>query len=353
MKILHFNDYYHLAGAETAVRRLCRELAEHHVDAEIIVKKEVGIFHALKTSGVRNIVSSYKPDIIHIHNTSIIGTAPLVVAKEKGIPVVWTLHDYRLLCSKTLLLRSNMTTCENYDCPNCSLYDKFANPSYDAVKEYDITFVVASNYVKQKYLKTLNARVIYWDAQSELLKWDIKNVEEPYFLFGGRTDVEKGVEYVLLAIKRLKKKYPGIKLIFAGDSRGCDLEKLSKLYGIRENIQQTGLISKKKYEQLMQNCFAVICASIWEEPFNLTLLEAMAIGKPVIATQTGGQSEVVGDVGLKIMPKSSIAIKHAAESLLEDKNNAYKMGKACREHAKKFQGCAEKYIELYKELKKS
>lgn len=353
MKILHFNDFEHLAGAETAVRRLCMESLEYGVNTKLVTKKEVGILDRFKISKIQTIVSTYKPDIIHVHNTSSIGKSPFVVAKEMNIPVIWTLHDYRLLCSNTLLLQANMTMCEKFDCPNCSIYQKATNLSFEEMKEYDITFVVASDYVKNRYSRILFAKRIYWDVQRELLKKEIKYVEKPYFLFGGRTDVEKGVEYVLLAIKRLKKKYPEIKLIFAGASRGYGLKRLSSLYDIKENIQYMGLIPKEKYEQLMQDCFAVVCASIWEEPFNLTLLEAMSMGKPVIATQMGGQSEVLGDSGIKIVPKSSIAIKQAMESLLEDKDKAYKIGKTCREQAEKFQGCTKKYIELYKGLKNS
>jgi glycosyltransferase involved in cell wall biosynthesis len=353
MRILHFNDLEHLAGAETAVRRLCKECLENGVKTKLVTKKEVGVLDAFKISNTKAIVSAYKPDIIHVHNTSSIGKSPFVVAKEMNIPVIWTLHDYRLLCSNTLLLQANMTVCENFDCPSCSLYQNGANLSFEEIKEYDITFVVASDYVKNKYSRILSAKRIYWDAQSELLNREIKHVENFCFLFGGRTDVEKGVEYVLPAISRLKKKYPEIKLIFAGDSRGYGLERLSKLYDIQKNVQCMGLISKTEYEQLMQNCFAVICASIWEEPFNLTLLEAMSMGKPVIATQVGGQSEVVGDAGIKVMPKSSVAVKQAIEMLLENKDKAHKIGKACREQAEKFQGCTKEYIELYKELKNS
>lgn len=350
MKVLHFNDFEHLAGAETAVRRLCKESQQHNVDMKLVTKKDVGVLNTLKVSKIREIVSNYKPDIFHVHNTTSIGDAPFIAARDMGIPVVWTLHDYRLICTNTLLMQSNMTVCEKFDCQSCSLYNRNANLSFDDIKDYDINFVVASDYVKQKYSRVLNARTIYWDAQHELLEKEIKNVEKPHFLFGGRTDVEKGVQYVLLAIKRLKEKYPEVKLIFAGESRGHGLKKLSALYGITENVEILGLISKEKYEDLMQNCFAVICASIWEEPFNLTLLEAMSMGKPVIVTQVGGQSEVVGDFGIKVMPKSSVAIKQAAQLLLEDKDKAYNMGKACREQAKKFQGCTKKYIELYKEL---
>ena len=353
MKVLHFNDYEHLAGAETAVRRLCKESLEYGVNTKLVTKKEAGIFNRFKISNIKTIISTYKPDIIHVHNTSSIGKSPFVVAKEMNIPIIWTLHDYRLLCSNTLLLRANMTKCRKFDCPNCSMYHKAANLSFEEIKEYDITFVVASDYVKNRYGRILSAKIIYWDAQKELLKKEIKYVEKPYFLFGGRTDVEKGVEYVLLAIKRLKKKYPEIKLIFAGESRGYALQRLLRLYDIQENIQYMGFLPKEKYEQLMQDCFSVVCASIWEEPFNLTLLEAMSMGKPVIATQVGGQSEVLGDSGMKIMPKSSIAIKQAMESLLEDKDKAYKIGKACREQSENFQGCTKTYIELYKRLKDS
>ena len=353
MKILHFNDFEHLAGAETAVRRLCKESLEYGLTTKLVTKKDVGVLDAFKASNTQAIVSAYSPDIIHVHNISSIGKAPFVVAKISNIPVVWTLHDYRLLCSNTLLLQANNTLCEKLDCPSCSLYQKATNLSFEQIKEFDIAFVVASDYVKNKYGQILSARRIYWDAQQELLKKEIKPIRKPHFLFGGRTDVEKGVEYVLLAIKRLKRKYPDARLVFAGDSRGYSLERLSKLYGLEENINCLGLISKENYEQVMQECFAVVCASIWEEPFNLTLLEAMSMGKPVIATDVGGQSEVVGNAGIKVMPKSSISIARAMESLLADNDYACKMGSACRKQAEKFQGCTKRYIELYKEIQKS
>ena len=359
MKVIHFNDFEHYSGAETAVKMIRASHEKLGIKTFLFTKKEIGSSFTpeiIKRARCSSILNKIKPDIIHMHNTVDIGLIPAEVAFEKKIPVVWTLHDYKGICPNTLLLRPDNTICEKKDCATCDIskmviyfnYEKF----HSILKKS--TCCVASDYVKNRYKEIIDAKRIYWDADPDLLKLKIKNsFDSKNILFGGRRDNEKGVLYAIIALKRLIKKYPSAKLIFAGETRGQNINQLSRIYGIEKNVIDLGYLRREEYLKLLQEVNCVLCPSIWEEPFNLSLLEAMAIGKPVIVTNVGGQPEVLGRAGILIEPKSSIDIANAVDLFFSDKKIHRKFSKKARERAKKFKNCGKEYKKVYEEAIKS
>lgn len=356
MRILHINDYEHMAGAETAVRMLMEAHQKRGHQTYLFTTKQIGgvlVPSFLKEKKLEKIFKSLKPNIIHLHNNSMIGLAPLYTAKKLGIPVVWTLHDYRILCKNTMLFRGNATICKDtLFCPACNDFPAVANFKITDVKKANdsVRFVVASNYVRKRFSAILDAEKIYWDADENLLKKKTEHKRGKKILFGGRKDPEKGIHYVMAAFKRLLQSHPDATLIFAGESRDSNLRKTAKIYGVENNIKEAGLLSRDTYLELMADVDIVVCASVWAEPFNLTLLEAMALGKQIIATNVGGQPEVLGDGGILVNPKSSIEIADAMRYFFNDKVTAKKFSKKARSQAEKFKGGSDKYLKIYQEL---
>ena len=359
MKIIHFNDYEHLAGAESAIRSLRKEQEELGHETYLFTQKDVISFYRyekLRIIKCRKIIKRIKPDIIHLHNVLGMGLAPLLAAKKEKIPVIWTIHDYWLKCPTTLLFKKN-NVCNDFKCHECSKNEKVVSFDYknlyQLLNDPKIKIIVASRHMQEFFQKNINENLkfeyIYWDVDKSLLKREYQEGDPNKILFGGRKDPEKGLTYAIQAIARIKEKNPLIKLVFAGSTRNPLVNRLAKIYNVENNIIETGLLKQEKFFDLIQECGSVLCASVWGEPFNLNLLEGMALGKPVIATKVGGQQEVVGDAGIVIEPKSSLEITEAIE-ILNDKEKRKEIGKKCRERAKSFTGCTIKYLKLYEEM---
>lgn len=359
MKIIHFNDFEHYSGAETAIKMLRESHEKSGIKTFLFTRKEIGnkftpkIIKKIRCNGILNKI---KPDLIHMHNTIDIGLIPAEIALEKNIPIIWTLHDYRGICPNTLFLKANNTVCIDKNCAACDISKMVVYYNYKKFQSIlrQSRCVVASNYVKKRYSEIIKAKRIYWDADSNLLKLKIKDSSKSRsILFAGRRDYEKGVSYAIMAVKRLIKKYPNIKLIFAGETRDENTKQLAKIYKIEQNIIDFGYLPREKYLNLLNGVNCVICPSIWEEPFNLSLLEAMSAGKPVIATKVGGQTEVLGKTGILIEPKSSGDIANAINLLFSDSKMHKKLSLKARERAKTFKNCGEEYKKVYEEAIKN
>jgi len=353
MKVIHFNDFESYAGAETAIKMLRESHEKLGLQTFLYTKKEIGSHLtplAIKKIKCQKVLKKIKPDCIHIHNTTLIDLAPAFAAIQEKIPIVWTLHDYRGICPNTLLLKPNNTVCKDLDCPSCDkekMVIPFKYKQFHSLLR-NSKCVVASNHVKKRHKTIVDAERIYWDADNHLLKLKANSsFDSKDILFAGRRDYEKGTVYAIAALKRIVKRYPNARLLFAGEARAENTRQLAKIYGVEKNVVDLGYLPREKYLQILQNVNCVICPSVWEEPFNLSLLEAMAAGKPAIATRVGGQTEVLGKAGILIEPKSSIEISNAIQLLFSSKKKARELGRNARERASKFKDCGKRYKKVY------
>jgi glycosyltransferase involved in cell wall biosynthesis len=162
--------------------------------------------------------------------------------------------------------------------------------------------------------KTVQRRIAkYYKADSTVIyppvsidKFSISENQEDYFLIGGRLAPYKRVDIVIEAFKKLDKKLK----IFGG---GVDMERLKKIAGSSKNIEFLGRVSDEEMAELYRKCQAFINPQ--EEDFGITVIEAMASGRPVIAFRKGGATETVID------GKTGIFFnKQTPESLIEAVN---------------------------------
>ena len=120
--------------------------------------------------------------------------------------------------------------------------------------------------------------------------------------FSGRLTREKGILELIKALKQIKE-IPHLKLIIAGASfYGKDTtvhpylkELIKEAKDIKDHVIFTGFIDYKEMPSYLKTANIIVVPSMWEEPFGLTVLEAMAAGVPLIATKSGGIPEVCDD----------------------------------------------------------
>ena len=180
--------------------------------------------------------------------------------------------------------------------------------------------------------------------------------EGPYILFSGRLVKQKGIEFLIRAFYYVKEKYPDICLKIAGDGDyESYLKRLATNLMISEKVQFLGLKSEQELSLLYQKAQIVIIPSIYE-PFGMVALEAMACGRPVVASRVGGLKEIIeeGKTGYFAEPENYLDLAQSIMLLLANESHRHQLGQNANEFAnnEKYQwsSVAQQYISYYHEL---
>jgi glycosyltransferase involved in cell wall biosynthesis len=151
----------------------------------------------------------------------------------------------------------------------------------------------------------------------------------------GRLHPEKGLEYLIKAMHKVVKEIPKVKLLVAGDTTLGDKEYYRAIKDLAKGLDLQNAIVFLGYQKdvsKIMTTFDIFALPSLREPFGLVTLEAMAMAKPVIATNTGGTPEIVidGQTGILVPPRNVSALADAIIRLLRDKQLAMRMGLAGR-----------------------
>jgi glycosyltransferase involved in cell wall biosynthesis len=260
---------------------------------------------------VSMMIRQFRPDIIHIHNLFFVASPSVLYAAYKHkIPVILTLHNYRLICANALLLRNN-TVCElctqkkiplsgiRYKCYRNSVAEsalvtgitslhKILNTWRNKVH----TYIALTEFSRSKLLHSslhipANRMVTKPNFIPDPGEGNLRR--ENFFLYAGRLVKEKGIHILAKAFANM----PDNKIIIIGD--GPERRSLQEQFKEYPNICFIGQIEKKEVAEYMKRCKALICPSIWYEGAPLTILEAFATGTPVIASRLGSMIESITD----------------------------------------------------------
>ncbi len=190
--------------------------------------------------------------------------------------------------------------------------------------------------------------------QNVKIPFKVEN-EDRLLMTVGRLHVQKGHCYLIKAISKVQKEFPKVKLLVIGKGEEeNNLKKLVKTLDLTDKIVFIGLSSD--IEKILAIAELFLLPSLWEGLPN-ALLEAMAAGKPVLATEVGGIPELVvrGETGILIPPRDSDVLATAIIDLLRNKLKAKDMGEAGRTRAEEhfsIQKMIEKTGSLYQKLLK-
>lgn len=287
-------------------------------------------------------------DIVHVHNFfPLISPAVYYVAKAKGVPVVQTLHNYRLICPNGLFFRQGKV-CE--DCLGQSIpwsgawhscYRENKAASIATVGMLSIhralqtwqklvdKYIVLTEFAKAKFIQgglppekiVVKPNFVAFDPQ-------IGTGERKYLLYVGRLSVEKGLDVLLNAWKHLDRQIP-LKIV--GD--GLLSDRVMEATHQYPNIEWLGRKPIEEVYHLMGEAIAVIIPSQWYETFGRVATEAFAKGTPVIASNLGAIAELVeGDrVGLCFQPGDERDLANKVRWLLEHPQELAAMGTCARQ----------------------
>ncbi|MFA6131762.1 MAG: glycosyltransferase family 4 protein [Patescibacteria group bacterium] len=308
-----------------------------------------------------------QPDILHAHTIYYqISPSIFLTLRELGMPTVITVQDYHMISPQYMrwshhrvedLSRVGIIQAALSRFHKNSFFASLAAAATYRLHErmglYHLIdrYIVSTNFVKGELIKKgfeawkicllpfgIDAKKI-----TPAIGWD-----HGYVLFVGRLVEEKGVWPLLRAAKQL----PQINFKFVGT--GPEEERLKQAAEPLSNVEFVGFASGEALWNLYRGARCVVVPSLWQEVFGLVVLEAMAAGKPVIASNIGGLPETVVDrvTGLLVQPGSVPELTEAIERLFHDHGLAREMGFAGRERVLK-DFTMEKHYEGLMEIYKS
>ncbi len=281
----------------------------------IIGKISAGVKAVYNSASSRKLderVRLFQPDIIHVHNFFFSASPSLFyTASRRRVPVVVTLHNYRLICANCLLLRDNKICelCINHSFPWYGVKHKcYHNSAVQSAMVGSIAaihkwigtwktkvnmFLTPADFMREKFIESsLNAPVENIRVKNNFIKdpgMSPRNDRENFYLFVGRLSEEKGVDTLLKAFSQLPDK----KLVLVGD--GPIKETLHEAYHKATNIVFAGKKPHHEVIALMKKCRAIVFPSICYEGMPITIIESFATGTPVISSRLGAMQEMVTD----------------------------------------------------------
>jgi glycosyltransferase involved in cell wall biosynthesis len=268
---------------------------------------------------LRALVRKEQPDVAHFHNTfPLISPAGYYAIKTEGMPVVQTLHNYRLVCPNALFFR------DGHACEDClgktPPWPGVLHACYRGSRR--ASGAVAAMLTAHRLLRTWTRMVDVYIALTEFARDKFvqgglpaeRIVVKPNFLhpdpepeekwednalFVGRLSVEKGVDVLLAAWERLGDR---MTLKIVGDGPLADV--VAKGARRLKNVEWLGRRSREQVLELMKRARVLILPSICYENFPLAVAEAFAVGLPIIASDLGSLASLVdpGRTGLLFRP---------------------------------------------------
>ena len=266
------------------------------------------------------ILNAERPDLVHVHNTFMVISPSIYSAcSERGIPVVQTLHNFRLLCPGASFFRDGMV-CE--ECVDQSLLRSILHGCYRNSRA--ATGAVALTLATHRAMGTWQASVTRYVAMTAFAKKKFvaagfpserlvikPNFTDPdpgerlsagkYALFIGRLDKTKGTGVLLDAWKRLPAKYP-LHVVGDGPDRQ-GMEAQAREFQLSE-VTFRGWLPRAAAVNAVKGARFTIVPSTWYEGFPMCIVESFACGTPVLCSRLGGMSEIVDDqrTGLHFNP---------------------------------------------------
>jgi glycosyltransferase involved in cell wall biosynthesis len=356
VKILMVHNFYQQRAGESAVFEAERRMllaANHTVVSYTRDSKEIDSYGGWQRSTlalqtiwahdshreIRSVIARESPDVAHFTNTfPLISPSAYYACRKDQVPVVQSIHNYRLVCPAATLWR-NGAICE--ECVNHSLLRSVRHACYRQSRSATAVLAAMLSFHRSRgtYVDLVDRYIALTEfARDKLVAGGIpkdriavkSNFAEPdpgprnelghYALFAGRLTDEKGTHVLLDAWKRLDSNVP---LRVAGD--GPQREQLERRVTDERiaNVTFLGALPAEKLMQELRGARVLVFPSRWYEGMPMSIVEAFACGVPTIASRLGGMREMIEDgrTGLLVAPadaadlaaKVSWAFSHDAE----------------------------------------
>jgi glycosyltransferase involved in cell wall biosynthesis len=398
--VLVAHNSYQCAGGEDVVREAEKDLltaAGHRVTQYTRHNDEIAAYGAMQKAAlgfktvwawdsyrqIRALLRAERPDIAHFDNTfPLISPAAYYACREAGVPVVQTLHNYRLLCPSATFQRDGRV------CEDCLGHVPWrgvlhgcyrdSRPATAAValmlsvhralgtwsKMVDC-YIALTQFARAKFIEgglptekiVVKPNFVHPDPMAFNHQSSIANRKSPQgsALFVGRLAPEKGVRTLLAAWQRLGNRIP-LGVVGDGPLR-AELEAEAVRRGL-SSISFHGHLARDHVIRLMKRARFLVFPSECYETFGRVAVEAFACGVPVIASRLGAMQEIVEDnrTGLHFSPGDADDLAAKVEWAWTHPNEMQEMGRAARAEYEAKYTAERNYqmlMEIYRRVMKS
>ncbi|MFR9660664.1 MAG: glycosyltransferase [Rikenellaceae bacterium] len=306
--------------------------------SEVSFKPGLGLFETLKrpfgSAEVKRkflqLLGDFQPDVVHLHNihsqlSPIIGK----LAHQKGIKVVWTLHDYKLLCPRYDCLKNGETICE--EC----FTDKSKVKEYKCMKGSTVGSLLAYHEAKSWTRERLEAQTDAFICPSQFMAEkmaqggfaaaklqtlcnfiDVEKCRKEsydkgdYYCYIGRLSHEKGVQTLIKVARQLPYR---LKIVGGGALEA----ELRELIGEDSNIELLGHKEWREIKEIVGGARFCVVPSEWYENNPLSVIEAQCLGTPVLGAEIGGIPELIepGASGMTFASGNATELKAKIEAM--------------------------------------
>lgn len=398
LKVIHGYPMLYNAGSEVYSQTICHGLTKHGHEVYVFTREEDpfrpdGDLRIDKDSDIPEIklflvnnprfkdryrseiidrrfgevLDEIRPDIVHIGHLNHLSTSLVFEAKRRTIPIVYTLHDYWLMCPRGQFMQMHSedfnlwADCDGQEDKKCAkmcyaryfsgdpseneidmdYWTEWVNRRMNHISEIvdcvDI-FISPSKYLKARYEMEFGlpiSKSIFLDYGFDRKRLEGRNRQnEENFVFGyiGTHIPAKGIAYLIQAFSKISDD---TELRIWGRERGeftnflkrmvnqLSTDKISKIIWMGEYKNQ------KITEEVFNKTDCIVVPSIWVENSPLVIHEAQQAGVPVITADAGGMSEYVRHEknGLLFKFRSIEDLAHQMDKMASDRQQAEKMGK--------------------------
>lgn len=348
-KVLIVHNYYQIPGGEDTVveneknlliknnhdvflyTRHNDEIEKRGILGKLILPFET-IFSFKTYNEVKRLIKEKHIDIIHVHNTlPLVSPSVYYAAITCRVPVIQTIHNFRLLCTGATFTRNNKI-CE--DCLEKGIMNSIKHKCYrnsishtflsalilkihrliGTYKKID-GYIALTEFNKNKLSNLVERNKIF--VKPNFIANNEKNIlykDRKNFLFLGRLDKLKGIDMLVDVWEKIENS----KLIIAGKGPLENIIQNKIEINNIKNIEYVGFKSKNEVRKLILSSRAIIVPSQWYEGFPMTIVEAFSLGVPVIASDIGNLSSIV------IKNENGLLFKYDNKADLADKINILK-----------------------------
>ena len=318
------------------------------------LKATIRIFYSLEVKNkFLTLIERFKPDVVHLNNihsqlSPIIGE----IAHKKGIKVIWTLHDYKLVCPNYTCLKNGQTctlcidqrdTCNvlqnrcmknSYAASLLAYWESLVWNKKRMIKNTDY-FIAPS-----QFMKGLMQKGGFPDSKIEVIPnftnrnySIVPSPKSAYYCFVGRLSKEKGLDSLVHVASQLP-----YKLIIIGSGP------MANQYPNMNHIEFIGFKEWKEMAPIIQKAKFIVIPSEWYEVFGLVSIEAQCLGTPVLGANIGGIPETINapQNGLLFEPRDKDDLK---EKIIQMFQTSFDYNKISQEAQERFS--ADNY---YKEI---
>ncbi|MDR1332719.1 MAG: glycosyltransferase [Tannerella sp.] len=267
------------------------------------IRAAVRLFHSSGTATrFARLLDDFRPDVVHLHNIhSYLSPVVAEVARRRGVRIVWTMHDYKLICPSYSCLRDGQP-CElcftdrrqvfvhrcmkNSRAASLLAWMEASRWNRRRLERLTDRFISPSHFLKAKMV----AAGFREEGIEVLHNFMYRPTPPPapkgdYYCYAGRLSEEKGVATLLEAARRLP--YP-LKIIGSGPLHDV----LRRRYP-QAHVEFTGQLPADVLLPVVQRARFLVMPSIWYENNPYSVIEALCMGTPVLGANTGGIPELI------------------------------------------------------------